>query len=214
MPGSVEAFIVISVFLVPGYIMMLVNSWLSAPRWPSGYTLVMNMVVFGLLNSLVALVVVSPWWECLRAELVPMTRTDGYQSTCGLQWILLAGVAFALCFVLPAVLGVGLAAVRNKGWIKAVDRWLVPLLGGRTREEAWDTLFDRPEDEPLWVHAYLKDGVTVYEGLTYHVTEHPSEKALILTDVRVRRDTGDWEELEAAYILLSGENIRALEAYE
>ena len=215
MPTSLEALIVFAVFLVPGYIAMLVAAHLSARKWPAGHILLMHTIALGLLNSLLAVGLVRlPFWRESAQMAVKGQLVEQLPDMSGEQYIRAGLGVVAICFVLPAIVGVLLAWARNKALFVKIGAWLIPMIGLRVNEECWDYLFDRPNRAPLWLHVHLNDNETTYEGLTWHVSGYPSPPSVLLQYPKVRQADGEWDELTADYVLLDGKNIRAIEAYE
>ncbi len=212
MPDSVEGLILISFVIVPGYIAATVMSKLSDTKLPGASVIIIHTITLGLVNVLIAGLLVNVGLGGLRSiDCAHLTKEVMSLEPEAYAWA--ACAALILCFLVPALLGILLACARNYDWFYRTITFL-HLAAPRARQEAWDCLFDRPNQLPLWLRVRLHDNLTVYEGATTFVTTYPAERAIILTDVTVRVGDTEWEDVDADYVLIDAEEIRAIEAYE
>ena len=214
MPTTLEALAVITVFVLPGYIAAMVTAKLSSPMVPSGMLLIIYTVALGLLNFLIAAVALK--LICAHMlQLHAATLVEHLRSLCLLQTASAVAVALLLCFALPALLGIGLAAARNYDlFYRAIAFCHLASPRDPVILDSWDYLFDRTPDQPLLVELCLVDSSARYEGFLRHVTSHPFDRALVLDQVRVTESPGQWRNLGGDYLYIEGKRIQWINAYE
>jgi hypothetical protein len=145
-PGSVEAVVVLALFLLPGYIATVVFTR-NAPRAHlSDFRFVLQIAFWGALVHFVALPWTGDWLLALLRGQADVLATITAAE------LLKAGL---LLLVLPAAVGgaTGLALLRGP------VRWLFDRLGMKSAAwlpTAWDYAFE-PGGAGCWVYVYVKN---------------------------------------------------------
>jgi hypothetical protein len=216
LPASLEALSVVIFFVVPGYVAAVTVARISASRWPNGYMLLMYTLALGTVNGVGGLVLLRwKWLSPVLSMIAETSRTGQFPTIEEIPYLQLSVLLGLVCYLFPAILGIVIGGIRNSRLSSAVCSLVWHLTGYRTNNEAWDELFDRPDGTPLWVHVYLTDDKTVYEGLTFHVSGYPDPDDMLIEYAKKRTvEKTEWQALDADYVLLDRRSIRSIEAYE
>lgn len=231
MPDSLQALLIVLLFLVPGYIVVLFLTQWGKWRRPVDHHLVLAAVAFGAINALSALALLGICGSgraviaaCVQGAIAE-AFCSAYQSHPQLTALYLACYSFGL----PLIIGYAVTVCRNA---RVVPRVVSPLVPAATENETWDYLFGSKEEDPdpMWVRVYLNDtAATVYEGMTEHVGLGEDRRAILLgrvaivddrgkemdrTPISIQRGNGPWQESSLEQVYVDGERIVAVEVFD
>ena len=187
------------VFLVPGYIIHSVISAITPRRQDETQLLALRFLTFSTINSLLC----AP----LLLHIKKNYPAHPYSFA---NWL----VAFSVLLLVPTFIGVLIAFLEDRDFIRGLFRWFrLSLL--HLSPSAWDTRFKFfAKNRFVYAIVTLTDGRTVYGyfGDASVASSDTKERDLYLQKVYKLDDQGTWLLIpDSAGILISGSTIGSIE---
>ena len=145
MPESLEAVLVLALFLVPGYICAVAFTANTPRNDVSDFRFVLQVSFWGALNLLLVL----PWTAELLTK-IAASKGEALLATTGPEWLRLS----TAMVVVPAAMGLALRRVVTWKPVRAVLR-RAGLSDTDGVPTGWDSAF-KPGSPGAWVYVYVK----------------------------------------------------------
>jgi Family of unknown function (DUF6338) len=197
MPTSIQAIIVVIVFLIPGFVASRVLSYAYPASEPSDARLILTAIMHSCINyALLSWLFILSW------------KMLWYENAA-----FLAFLAVLALFVSPVLSGLGLVKLAETGWIR---RFRQAFGLPHPVPKGWDYFFRRRI--PCWVIATLKSGRVIggkYAANSF-ASSYPSEEDLYLEQLCNMTPEGTMAGLNDLSVggIIQMKNVELLEMFE
>jgi hypothetical protein len=197
MPTSIQAVIVIVIFLMPGFVASRVISYTYPSSEPSDARLILTAITLSCFN-----------YAILSWLLVLSWRKLWYQNTAFLVFLVLLTLLIS-----PVLIGLGLVKLAATNWLRSFRHtFRIP----HPDPKAWDHFFRR--GMPCWVVATLRSGRVIggLYGSNSFASSYPSAEDLYLEQLCNMTPEGMMAGLTALTVggIIRMENVELLELFE
>jgi hypothetical protein len=197
MPTSIQAVIVIVIFLMPGFVASRVISYTYPSSEPSDARLILTAITLSCFN-----------YAILSWLLVLSWRKLWYQNTAFLVFLVLLTLLIS-----PVLIGLGLVKLAATNWLRRFRHTFgIP----HPDPKAWDHFFRR--GMPCWVVATLRSGRVIggLYGSNSFASSYPSAEDLYLEQLCNMTPEGMMAGLTALTVggIIRMENVELLELFE
>jgi hypothetical protein len=197
MPTSIQAVIVIVIFLMPGFVASRVISYTYPSSEPTDARLILTAITLSCFN-----------YAILSWLLVLSWRKLWYQNTAFLVFLVLLTLLIS-----PVLIGLGLVKLAATNWLRSFRHtFRIP----HPDPKAWDHFFRR--GMPCWVVATLRSGRVIggLYGSNSFASSYPSAEDLYLEQLCNMTPEGMMAGLTALTVggIIRMENVELLELFE
>ena len=221
MPTTIQAFLLLVLLVLPGYLTVRVSARVHNARALQWNEVLIHSIGFGFI-----ILVFVAWW--LGSELSPIVdllkepaskeaRKKAIEATLG-WWPVLPAFIIA-----PLPLGILWGGLGRTDLLRRTVNFTFnrvfrlewsPIVPAMSTPEVWDTTFS--SDYQRWVR--IKIGDEILEGLIQEASSYPHPKQLFLTNVQAYDDAGkkiDGRFPEALLgVLIKDDGIQVIEVYK